>query len=127
MKPEVSPEPTLTDLMVAMKDGFAAVDARFDAIDERFAAVDARFDANDAQFESIDGRLDKHERLLVTLVERADTTDARISDLQEDGKKIRKHLFEIEDKLDVLGDVVDKDSLSIVQHEERITVLEARS
>ena len=105
MKFDESAEPTLTDLMVAMKEGFSAVDKRLDAIG---------------------GHLDTHDGLLATLVERADTTDARIGEIKSSVVKIEKHLLDIEDKIDTLSVVVDKDSLSIVQHEGRITALEQR-
>ncbi len=97
MKKDDALEPTLTDLMVAMKEGFLAMD----------------------------GRLNGHDGLLTTLVARADTTDARIGDIQTKMVKMEKHLVDMDDKLDTLIEVVDKDSLTLVQHEERIMALEA--
>ncbi len=90
MKKDDALEPTLTDLMVAMKEGFSA-----------------------------------HEKILTTLVERADTTDARIGDMQTKMVKMERHLVDMDDKLDTLIEVVDKDSLTLVQHEGRITAIEA--
>lgn len=51
-----------------MRDGFATLDAKFEA---RFDAVDAKFDTVDARFDAVERRLDAHDA-------RFDTLEARL-------------------------------------------------
>ena len=63
----------------AMDQKFVAVDARFDAIDQRFAAVDARFDAIDQKFVAVDARFtsleERMDRQTVEIRARFETSD----------------------------------------------------
>jgi hypothetical protein len=49
-----------------MKEGFKAVDARFDSV-ARVDSVDARFDSLDARFDSMQGSIDALQRTLIQI------------------------------------------------------------
>ena len=44
-----------------VRDGFAAVDHRFDGVESRFAAVDQRFERVEGRLDHVEGRLDRLE------------------------------------------------------------------
>jgi hypothetical protein len=76
-----------------MQNGFAAIDARFDAIDLRFVGVDARFDGMDQRFTSVDARLDGMDQ-------RFTSVDARLDELST---QLDDGIRGVERKMDVLN------------------------
>ena len=89
-------------------DEFQKVDARFEAVDRRFDAMDRKFDAMftymQSQFELIMDKFDAFS-------DRQGRADIRTA--------------EVQDHIDSIERAVDKDAVTIIDHEGRITKLEA--
>jgi hypothetical protein len=66
------------DLRTEMRQGFAAIDAEFDAVDRSFAAVDRRFDAVDRRFDAVDRRFDAVDGRIAALEEKVDRGFAQV-------------------------------------------------
>ncbi|MEW6618303.1 MAG: hypothetical protein AB1422_02955 [bacterium] len=77
---------------------FAAIDARFEAIDARFAAIDARFEAVDARFEIIERKLATIDARLAAIDERFATIDARLAAIDERFATIDARLAAIDER-----------------------------
>jgi chaperonin cofactor prefoldin len=50
-------EPTLGEVLEAVKDGFGLMDERFEKIDERFEQVDVRFDRLERRMDRQEGKI----------------------------------------------------------------------
>ncbi len=92
----------------AMDQKFAAVDARFDAMDQKFVAVDARFDAMDQKFAAVDARFDAIDQKFVAV-------DARFTSLEE---RIDRQTVEIKARFET-SDLYATRTWGVVQSQEQ--------
>lgn len=100
-------EPTLRDVLEVVQIGFDRVDSR---MTQEFDEVHKRLERNEAINRSLRAGIDN-------LTERENDTNRRVINLEHRTEDIR-------DTLDSMESAVDKDSTSILGHEQRITRLE---
>ena len=103
LKKSSSYEPTLSDVLGAVQTGFVKVDERFDQVDDRFDIVE--------------GRLDRVENKLGEVEYRMTAVEKRVGSLEET-------VEDMKDTLTGVARAVDKDTLTIMNHERRIRHLE---
>ena len=90
-------EPTLQDVIEIMQGGFERVEHRLDGIDQHLVVLDER--------------LDNVEDSVRGLTRRVGSLEEKVDDMQE--------------TLEGIGRAVDKDAITILDHEQRIVRLES--
>ena len=70
-------EEALSNQIELTRQGFAAMEKRFDSIDKRFEAADKRFEATDKRFEATDKRFEAVDKRFDAVGKRFDAVDKR--------------------------------------------------
>jgi chromosome segregation ATPase len=70
-------EEALSNQIELTRQGFAAMEKRFDSIDKRFEAADKRFEATDKRFEATDKRFEAVDKRFDAVDKRFDAVDKR--------------------------------------------------
>ncbi|MBU1755007.1 hypothetical protein KKH81_01870 [Patescibacteria group bacterium] len=115
------------------REKFEQVDARFDQIDKKFEAVDARFDQINERFRAVDVRFDAIDRKFDALFEYMQKQFAFLLETMNEGfdrlsvraTKAELRLEDVEERTGIAERAIDTDAVTIVDHEHRITRLEA--
>jgi tetrahydromethanopterin S-methyltransferase subunit G len=71
-------EEALSNQIELTRQGFAAMEKRFDSIDKRFEAADKRFEATDKRFEAVDKRFDAVDKRFDAVDKRFDAITLRM-------------------------------------------------
>ena len=71
-------EEALSNQIELTRQGFAAMEKRFDSIDKRFEAADKRFEATDKRFEATDKRFEAVDKRLDAVDKRFDAITLRM-------------------------------------------------
>lgn len=91
----------------AVDDRFVAIDERFAAIDKRFVAIDDRFDAIDERFVAIDDRLAAIDKRFAVIDERFVAVDKRFAAVDEQFAMVHRRIDKLDDRIGELSTRVD--------------------